>query len=74
MKTRIRSNSAVIVALMIERGLSVKRGAIETGVNPVTFSAVINRDTNISYATATKLQSVFGIEAVTIDKPLSVAS
>ena len=66
MKTRIKSNSEVIVSAMIQRGLRPRDVTKMTGINKFLLSRLTRADRGISIGTAGKLVAVFGADAVTI--------
>ncbi len=66
MKTRIKSNSEVIVSAILRRGLTNKTAAEASGIDTWLLSRITNADLPISQKTAGKLVAVFGSDAVTI--------
>ena len=72
MKTRIKSNSEVILSSMIRRGLRPQDVARETGLDIYQVARVSNADKGISAGTAGKLVAVFGADAVTISPAAQV--
>lgn len=67
MKTRIKSNSDVIVSAILRRGLTNKTAAETSGIDTWLLSRITNADLPISQKTAGKLVAAFGSEAVTIE-------
>lgn len=66
MKSRVRNNSAAIVSAMLARNLSAKAAAELSGIGKATFSQLIQKDSHISYSTASKLQAIFGSDTIAI--------
>lgn len=67
--TRVKSNSAAIVATMIERGMSRDDVAQACGIDVYRLSRIISADRPIHYKTAAKLVKALGADAVTITEP-----
>lgn len=70
--TRVKSNSAAIVAAMIERGMSREDVARACNINVYRLSRIISADRPIHYKTAAKLVKAFGTDAVTITEPAQI--
>ena len=69
MRTRLQSNSAAILAAMIERGYDLQRASEVCNIHPSNFSVLLKADKEIYFKTAAKLKKAFGDDAVTILPP-----
>lgn len=65
----IRSNSAVIVASILERGWTAREAAAALGVGVDTMTRLLKHEQAINYRTGAKLVKVFGADAVIIATP-----
>ena len=69
MQMRLETNSAEIIARMLERNLTIDSAAEMTGISRSTLAKAVNRDSTISYITAARLRKAFGNDIIRILPP-----
>lgn len=68
-QTRVKSNSAAIMAALLNRGVSVARAARESGIAAGMLTSLLKRDRHVHYRTASRLRNYFGDKAVEVVPP-----
>ena len=69
MQTRLKSNSAAILAAMFSADMTATEAAKACGINRNNFSPMLKADRPIHYKTAAKLRKTFGEDSITILPP-----